>query len=96
MPDAEDAPAGFEWDAEKARANLVKHGVSFHEAARVWNDPDHLIASDVKHSRDEVREFAIGRVEGVVLTVRYTPRGDNTRIIGVGPWRMGRKLYAGR
>lgn len=27
---------GFEWDADKAAANLVKHGVSFDEAATVF------------------------------------------------------------
>jgi uncharacterized DUF497 family protein len=29
----------FEWDSEKAAANLVKHGVSFPEAATVFADP---------------------------------------------------------
>ncbi len=28
----------FEWDAEKAAGNLRKHGVSFEEAASVFND----------------------------------------------------------
>jgi len=29
----------FEWDSEKAASNLVKHGVSFPEAATVFADP---------------------------------------------------------
>jgi hypothetical protein len=29
----------FEWDAEKAATNLRKHGVSFEEAATVFDDP---------------------------------------------------------
>ena len=29
----------FEWDGEKASANLIKHGVSFAEAATVFADP---------------------------------------------------------
>ena len=29
----------FEWDREKARANLRKHGVDFDEAATVFSDP---------------------------------------------------------
>jgi hypothetical protein len=29
----------FEWDWEKAAANLEKHGVSFEEAATVFDDP---------------------------------------------------------
>lgn len=29
----------FEWDDEKARANLKKHKVSFEEASTVFGDP---------------------------------------------------------
>jgi len=29
----------FEWDPEKAESNLVKHAVSFEEAASVFFDP---------------------------------------------------------
>lgn len=29
----------FEWDAAKAKSNERKHGVTFEEAARVFNDP---------------------------------------------------------
>ena len=33
----------FEWDAEKARTNLVKHHVSFELAREVWKDSLHII-----------------------------------------------------
>ncbi len=29
----------FEWDDEKARSNLRKHGVSFEDAAQAFDDP---------------------------------------------------------
>jgi uncharacterized DUF497 family protein len=29
----------FEWDPEEAACNLIKHGVSFHEAATAFSDP---------------------------------------------------------
>ena len=29
----------FEWDGEKAKQNLKKHGVSFEEAVTVFYDP---------------------------------------------------------
>lgn len=29
----------FEWDVNKAAANLAKHGVSFDEAKTVFDDP---------------------------------------------------------
>ncbi len=36
----------FEWDEDKARANLAKHGVSFEEAALVFDDPDYVVEPD--------------------------------------------------
>ncbi|MBN1847964.1 MAG: BrnT family toxin [Deltaproteobacteria bacterium] len=29
----------FEWDPEKAAANLKKHGISFQDAAIIFGDP---------------------------------------------------------
>ncbi|MFC3326043.1 BrnT family toxin [Mesorhizobium cantuariense] len=36
----------FEWDPEKARRNLAKHGVAFDLAQRIFDDPLHLIVPD--------------------------------------------------
>ncbi|MEO5760584.1 MAG: BrnT family toxin [Mesorhizobium sp.] len=36
----------FEWDPEKARRNLAKHGVTFDLARKVFDDPLHLIVPD--------------------------------------------------
>ncbi|WP_370451681.1 BrnT family toxin [Mesorhizobium sp.] len=36
----------FEWDTEKARSNLRKHGVSFETAVRVFSDPFALVEQD--------------------------------------------------
>lgn len=33
----------FEWDPEKARSNLAKHGIAFDEAKRVWDDPELVV-----------------------------------------------------
>jgi len=43
----------FEWDEEKARANLRKHGVSFEEAALTFGDWLHITRFDPLHSTDE-------------------------------------------
>jgi len=43
----------FEWDPEKAEANLKKHGVSFVEASTVFADERALLISDPEHSDDE-------------------------------------------
>ena len=50
--------AEFEWDTEKAGANLQKHGVSFEEAATIFFDPLSLTIPDPLHSEDE-RRFVI-------------------------------------
>ncbi len=51
----------FEWDPEKAAANLAKHGVSFDEAITAFDDPFALIADDVVHSTVvEARRWCIG------------------------------------
>ena len=36
----------FEWDEDKARSNLERHGVSFEEASSVFLDPDFLAIDD--------------------------------------------------
>ena len=38
--------AGFEWDVQKARANLRKHGVDFADAVAVFEDDLALTMAD--------------------------------------------------
>jgi uncharacterized DUF497 family protein len=71
----------LEWDDTKAAANEAKHGVSFLVAGRVFKDTSHVEKPDPKHSLVEARFFAIGEVEGIVLTVVFTRRGKVVRII---------------
>jgi uncharacterized DUF497 family protein len=72
----------FEWDEEKAKANLGKHGMSFEEATTVFTDPFSMTIPDPDHSADEPRYVEMGSsTEGHVLVVVYTERGRNVRII---------------
>ena len=50
----------FEWDEQKAKANLAKHKVSFDEAQTVFDDPLYLIFADVDHSFEEKRFIIMG------------------------------------
>ena len=43
----------FEWDTEKATANLTKHGVSFEEGLTVFSDPLARIFDDEDHSIED-------------------------------------------
>jgi uncharacterized protein len=87
----------FEWDDEKNLANQRKHGVSFEEAQLAFTDPSLALQRDSKHStRSEERFYCCGKVEGEVITVRFTLRVEAIRIIGAGYWRKGAKLYENR
>ncbi len=86
-------PHSFEWDEAKAVANLEKHGVSFEEAQKAFLDRKRILFRDLNHSDDEERFFCVGKIDGEVLTVRYTLRGRKIRIYGAGYWRTGRRLY---
>ena len=72
----------FQWDDEKAQANLEKHGVSFGEATEVFYDPNALEDYDSSHSDEEDRFFIIGLSSRRLLYVIYAERtGDVVRII---------------
>ena len=85
--------ATFEWDEEKNEENQSKHGISFLTAQRAFLDPNRVIAKDITHSTEEDRYYCMGRVDGGILTVRFTYRGNVIRIYGAGHWRKGKKIY---
>ena len=57
----------FAWDDEKLEANIKKHGITFEEAATVFDDDNALIISDPDHSEDEERFIIIGFSERKVV-----------------------------
>ncbi len=87
------AKARFEWDAKKDQENQDKHGVAFAVAQFAFADLNRVIAEDLSHSSKEKRHYCFGLVEGGVLTVRFTYRGDVLRIFGAGYWRKGKQVY---
>lgn len=52
----------FEYDPEKNRRNIEKHGISFESAARVFFDYDRIELYDESHSENEDRYDTIGAV----------------------------------
>lgn len=85
----------FEWNEEKARVNLKKHGVSFQDAAEVFGDEFSSCVSDPDHSHDEERHLLFGvSSKGNHLVVSFTDRSDNIRIISARAMtRQERKAY---
>ena len=72
----------YEWDLEKADANLRKHRVSFQEAASIFLDPLALTFCDPDHSDQEDREITIAvSVKQRVLFVSHCTRDDRIRLI---------------
>ena len=72
----------FEWDSQKAAANLRKHHVSFSEAAAIFGDPLSTTFYDPDHSMDEHRFITIGLSNRArLLVVSHTDRDHTIRII---------------
>ena len=71
----------FEWDESKAAENLAKHKVPFAYATRVFDDPYRIEREDWSLDYGESRYQAIGMIEGHVLFVAFTYRGESIRII---------------
>lgn len=86
----------FEWDESKDPANIVRHGVGFDEARRVFSDPRVIIRED-RVVEGEERLHAIGFVERVLLVVhmvREEGLGEIIRIISARKATPAeRKLY---
>jgi uncharacterized DUF497 family protein len=77
----------FEWDPQKAAANIANHGVSFDEAETVFGDPLARLFDDEIHSYEERRNAIFGHSDrGRLLMVSYTERDDDRiRIISARP-----------
>jgi len=87
----------FEWDPQKARENVEKHGVSFTEATDVFGDDLSSTVSDPDHSHGESRYVIFGQSRGGRhLVVAFTERGDRIRLISARTMtRRERRAYEG-
>ena len=82
MPSGDVMSLEFEWDDDKARKNVKKHGVSFEEASTVFGDPLALTIPDPLHSEEEDRFITLGESDRRRLVVVIsTERGKRIRII---------------
>ena len=88
----------FEWDPNKARYNLQKHGVSFQEAVTVFTDELSITNYDLRHSEQEERFMIVGwSHRRNLLMISYTERENRIRIISSRKLRKNeRKAYEKR
>ena len=76
----------IEWDENKNRTNNKKHGISFKEAAEVFEDPFHISLLDIRFDYFEERWITIGAAKnGKIVVVGHlyhlTPSEEAIRII---------------
>lgn len=68
----------FEWDENKNLLNIKKHRIAFEDAAKIF----FKVRIEKPSFRDnEERYLAIGEVNNRIITVVYTIRKKNIRII---------------
>ncbi len=73
----------IEWDEEKNKINLQKHGISFEEVKEAFNDPFLIELYDKEHSTlKEDRYICLGSIGNfVIVYVVFTDRKGKIRII---------------
>ncbi len=66
----------FEWDENKRRTNIRKHGFDFRDAWKVFNAPM-AIAPDTREDYGEERWIGVGMLDGQVVAVAFTERDED-------------------
>ena len=86
----------YEWDEDKSEQNLARHGLSFEDAETVFSGPC-VTFEDDRFDYGETRLITLGVLEGRVVVMVHTPRGENTRIISMRKANAReRKIYEKR
>lgn len=78
---------GFQWDPGKDAIDQAKHLIGFRQAVEIFRGFV-LTREDTRRVYGEPRFIALGEYDQIVLSVVYTTRGDDIRIISA--WRAGR------
>lgn len=70
------------WDESKRKLNLRKHGIDFRDADAIF-DGSTVTAEDTRLAYGEQRLVMLGVLNGVVVSMTYTERKDDMRIISI-------------
>jgi uncharacterized DUF497 family protein len=94
----EDAPFArietFEWDENKRRSNVTKHGIDFDDAKDVFYDPAAYTFLSPRVG-SERRHITVGLMRGALIAVISTHRGGTIRIISARPARRNERQRYG-
>ena len=86
----------FEWDDNKEKINIAKHGIDFSTAAHVFQDENTIDFFDDARSAYEHRYINIGQINGVTIIVMvvYTERENAIRLISARKaTNLERRMY---
>ena len=90
----------FEWNENKAKANLRNHKISFDEAKTIFNDANIITFPDELHSQEEERFISIGfSTKNRILLVVHTEKIELEGVIIIRiiscrrPTALERKIY---
>ncbi len=75
----------FVWDEAKRDSNLEKHGLDFRDAHLVYDNPEKCTYVSGRDSEHRMMDIAMAVMHGRVLTLVYTRRGKNIRVISFRP-----------
>ncbi len=84
----------YEWDADKNRKNVEKHGIDFQTAKRIFDSPI-ITSRDKRKDYKEIRYVSIGIIDEIaIIVVVHTNREGRTRLISARPAsRRERRIY---
>jgi uncharacterized DUF497 family protein len=71
----------FEWDENKNKSNQLKHGISFEEATKIFDDEERVEYQDLRKDYGEDRWKTVGQILGIIFSVTYTLRTAVVRLI---------------
>lgn len=70
----------YQWNRDKAKANIRKHGIDFADAVSVFSDNLAITIPDERFDEEQFVTIGIDAF-GRVLVVVYTLRNDEIRLI---------------
>lgn len=70
------------WDESKRKLNLQKHGIDFRDADAIFDGPT-VTAEDKRLSYGEQRLVTLGVLNGIIVSMTYTERKDQLRVISI-------------
>lgn len=72
----------IEFDPEKRNQTIARRGLDFARAVEVFAGR-HFTAEDTREDYGELRYITVGKLDGRMVIMVWTPRGESRRIISM-------------